>query len=148
MSLSSHPLVKKLEEKLLPEFQEIVDQINQTIPDVSVTIDSSPTGSLTDFQGYSFHIDCLFTKNISSENDNVCLGVGLCHLTTTPKIDAYVCWGHPSGHSEAEFPIYIEGFSNNSLIVTDKILEDLYKNLPRLYEALFEALKRRKPGDE
>lgn len=143
-----NPLVTKLEEKLLPEFQKIADRINQTIPNVTVRVYSCSSGSLTSFQGYDFFIDCGLTDASYDETDNVALGVSLCHLTTIPRISADVCWGYPSGHSEADFPDYWIGSSNDWLIVSDAVLEDLYKNLPRLYEALFKALKRRKPDDE
>ena len=54
----------------------------------------------------------------------------------------------PSDYTEAEFYEWHGSFTENGLIVTDEVLEDLYKNLPRLYDALFEALKRRKPPNE
>lgn len=147
-----NPLVAKLEEKLLPEFRKIADRINQTIPNVFANLESHEVGSLTEYQGYSFCISCLFKADILYEADevadNVALVVGLCYLTTIPKIYANVCWGHPSGYSESDFPDYVEGSLNNSVVVSDEVLEDLYRNLPRLYGALFKALKRRKPGDE
>ena len=147
-----NPLVAKLEERLLPEFRKIADRINRTIPNVSAQVEAHEVGSLTEYQGFSFGLSCLFKADILYESDevadNVALAVTLSYLTTTPKIDAYVCWGHPSGYAEADFPHNAESFLNNSLTVSDEVLEDLYKNLPRLYEALFKALKRRKPGDE
>jgi len=145
-------LIAKLEEKLLPEFEKVKDRINQTIPNVIANVESHEVGSLTEYQGYSFCISCLFKADIlytaDEVADNVALVVTLCYLTTTPEIFAYVCWGHPSGYSEADFPKYAEGYSQKSLPVSDKVLEELYKDLPRLYGALFKALKRRKPGDE
>ncbi len=57
-------LVAKLEEKLLPEFKKIADRINQTIPNVKASAYGSSVGSLTDFQGYSFFIDCILTADI------------------------------------------------------------------------------------
>ncbi len=143
-----NPLVAKLEEKLLPEFRKIANRINQTIPNVSARAYSSSSGLLTEFQGHDFFIDCILTDASHDETDNVALGIQLCHLTTIPRISVGVCWGHPSAHSEADFPDYWIGSSNDWLIVSDEVLEDLYRDLPRLYEALFKALKRRKPGDE
>ena len=140
-------LIAKLEKRLLPEFQKIVDRINQTIPHISAKIESHSVGS-DKHLGHSINISCLFTKDYFTEVDDVALCVHVDHLVSTPKIFAYVCWGYPSAYLEAEFPKYIEGSANNSLIITDEILEDFYKELPRLYGALFRALKRRKPGDE
>lgn len=151
-----NPLVKKLEERLLPDFESVAEKIRTIISDVSVQVYSSSIGSLTEFQGHDFWIDCIFIKPIS-ETDNVALGVELCHITTIPRIYAGVTWGSPHVYTEASFyDIYPESesskwagsFTENGLKVSDEVLEDLYKDLPRLYEALFEALKRRKPPVE
>jgi hypothetical protein len=95
MSLSSYPLVKKLEKKLLSEFRKIAERINQTIPNVSANIESHEVGSLTEYQGYSFWISCLL-KDTLSEADNVGLNVSLGYLTTIPRISAGVGWGYPT----------------------------------------------------
>lgn len=142
-----NPLVKKLEDRLLPEFEEVAAKICKEIPNVSARVSSFSVG-LDEFLGHGYCISCLFNNSLAYDTDLVDLCVSLSHLATTPKIDACVCWGHPSGFVEAEFPNFAEDSLNNSLIVTDEVLEDLSKNLPRLYEALFTALKRRKPGDE
>ena len=148
-----HPLVEKLEKRLLPEFEEIAERIRQEIPNIGVTVYSLPCGSLTTWQGHDFHIDCLLmdivvmTDNPDDLPDNIALTVGLGHLTTVPKMFADVVWGYPSGSSEANFRDDGEIFPNEGMIVTDELLEDLYADLPRLYEALFEALRRRKPKD-
>ena len=147
MSLDSHPLVKKLEERLLPEFEEIAEKIRNEIPDVFVKVYSSSSGSLTEFQGRDFLIDCIFT-DYYRETDNVALGVNLCHITTIPRISADVVWGSPSCYTEGEFYEWYGSFTENGLKVSDEVLENLYKDLPRLYEALFTALRRRKPLDE
>jgi hypothetical protein len=144
-----HPLVKKLEERHLPEFEEIAERIRREIPNVSVRVYSAEVGSLTQYQGHGFYIDCLFLGAFEdSEPDNVGLIVGLGYLTTSPRISADVGWGYPSGYNEASFRDWGGIFPNEGIIVSDKVLEDLYKDLPRLYEALFEALRRRKPPDE
>lgn len=134
-----HPLVKKLEKKLLPEFEEVAEKIRLEIPNVSAKVESHSFG-FDEYLGHSFGISCLLTP-ICGEADNVALNVSLSNLVAIQKIHADVCWGHPSGYIEVEFPID----SKLSVEVTDKILEDLYQDLPRLYEALFEALRRRKP---
>jgi hypothetical protein len=141
------PLVKKLEERLLPEFEKVAGKIRLIIPNILVTVYSSSSGSETEFQGYDFWIDCIFT-DCNTESDNVVLGVELCHITTTPRISADVGWCSPSCYTEAEFYEWHGSFTENGLIITDDVLEDLYRDLPRLYEALFEALKRRKPANE
>lgn len=148
MSSADHPLVKKLEEKLLPDFRKIAERINNSFPNIIATVDSSSVGSLTEYQGHGFYIDCIIEDAFDDAPDNVCLDVGLSFLTTLPRIRAGVGWGHPSGTSEAEFKDWGGGFPTEGMIVTEEILEELYNDLPRLYEALFKALERRKPADE
>ena len=143
-----NPLVKKLEEKLLPEFEKVAAKIREEIPNILITVYSGEVGSATQFQGYDFGMDCIFTNASDDETDNVALDVCLGYLTTKPRICAGVGWGHPSGKNEAEFMNWSGSFPDEGIEVSEKVLEDLYKDLPRLYEALFEALKRRKPADE
>ncbi|MDQ3800407.1 MAG: hypothetical protein M3384_13240, partial [Acidobacteriota bacterium] len=136
-----HPLVEKLEKRLLPEFEKIAEKIRREIPNVSVRVYSSEVGSLTQYQGHGFYIDCLLTADYA-DNGNVGLDVSLGYLTTTPRICAAVGWNHPSGHSEIGFPENrSERFPDEGVTASDAVLEDLYKNLPRLYGALFRALK-------
>lgn len=101
---------------------------------------SQDVGSLTEYQGHQILIDCLLTDAPDDQPDNVALSVSLRHITTNPKIDADVCWGNPSGHIEAEF-------SPGPLEVSDKVLNELYAVMPRLYDSLTEAIKRGKPSD-
>jgi hypothetical protein len=63
----------------------------------------SSVGSLTPYPGRIIGIDCLLAHAPEDHPDNVALGVDVQHLTTVPLIDADVCWGHPSGHAEAQF---------------------------------------------
>ncbi|HLM03100.1 MAG TPA: hypothetical protein VK400_18760 [Pyrinomonadaceae bacterium] len=135
-----HPLVEKLEKRLLPEFEKIAEKIRREIPNVLANIESHSSG-FDEYSGHAINISCLLTKDYFTESDNVALCIGISTLVSTPKIDACVCWGHPSGYIEKEF-------ADNPLEASDEILENLYKDLPHLYEALFEALKRRKPGNE
>ena len=97
MSLASHPLVKKLEEKFLPEFEKVAAKIREDFPNVSVRVYASESGSLTEFQGYNFWIECSFKDKFEGENDDVYFGVDLCHVTTVPKISADVSWGNSVG---------------------------------------------------
>jgi hypothetical protein len=144
-----NPLVTRLEEKLLPEFRKIAEKIRQEISNVRVSVYSTEIGSETQFQGHDFCIDCLFLGAFKEdETDNVALMVNLGYLKTIPRIDADVGWGYPSGKNEASFKNWGGIFPDEGIIVSDEILEDLYKDLPRLYEALFKALRRRKPSDE
>ena len=131
--------VEKLRTRLLPEFDRIVNRIHESTTFVSAKIEDHKFGS-GEFAGHSFIIS-LTLGNCLTEADNVALEVALIDLTSVPKINADVAWGHPSGSYEAEF-------SDAYLEISNEVLEDLYKDLPRLYEALFEALERRKPPDQ
>lgn len=144
-----HPLVIKLGQKLLPEFDEIAEKIRRAFERVNVNVSGTTVGSLTQYEGYSYFIDCIIEDASSDEPDNIALCVNLGHLTTRPRIDGVVCWGHPSGYAEASFRNYSGSFPDkNSILVSDKILAELYQDLPRLYEALFDSLERRKPPNE
>jgi hypothetical protein len=135
-----HPVVEELERMLMAPFRELEERLSNQFPNVVAKVYSGNVGSLTEYQGYDFVIDCLLTDAPDDQPDNVALSVNLRHLTTNPLIDADVCWGHPSGHIEVEFrPELLE--------VSDEVLSDLYADLPRLYEGLIEAVKRRKPSD-
>ena len=133
-------LVSKLEHELLPKFTDWADRLRAECPDVTANVFSHSVGSLTPYQGHIIGIDCLLTDAPDDRPDNVALGVDVQHLTTVPLIDADVCWGHPSGHVEAEF-------SFEPQEVSGEVLNDLYADLPRLYDALLTAAKRGKPPD-
>lgn len=138
-----HPLVEKLEKRLLPEFEKVAAEIRQKIQNVTVRVESNSLGS-EERLAHGYCIDCLFTTDLDCKADNIALCVELSCLVSVPRIGADICWGSPSGYIEADF---IEN-SPHSIEISDKVLEDLDKNLPRLYEALFEALRRRKPANE
>ena len=121
-------------------FEGLAEQLSTRFPNVVARAFSGSVGSLTEYQGYHVGVECLLTDAPDNRPDNVALSVDLWHLTTTPKVDAGVCWGHPSGHSEAEF-------RPGPLEVSSEILNELYVELPRLYESLVEAVNRGKPSD-
>lgn len=134
-----NPLIKKLEERLLPEFEEIAEKIRREMLDVKVTVKSCLFGL-----PHKMHY-CIINCSYGLYDD---YDIELCvvlHLHDTPRINADVCWS--TGYIEAEF---YENWQSNADFpeVSEKILKELYKDLPRLYEALFEALKRQKPSNE
>ena len=134
------PLVATLEEQLIASFRELAKSICSQFSNVSAEVHSHSVGALTENQGHLIGIDCLLLDAPDDQPDNVALSVDLQHLTTIPKVDADVCWGHPSGYIEAEF-------SSESLEVSDEVLRDLYSQLPRLCKSLIEAIGRRKPSN-
>jgi hypothetical protein len=134
-------LVQDLESRLLPGLQRVAQEITQQFPRVKAMVWSASVGSRTDYQGHDLGIDCLLTDARQDQTDNLALVIGIAHVTTVPSIEASVCWGAPSGRTEAElFPASTE--------VTPEIVHELEERLPLLYEALREAVGRGHPPDE
>jgi hypothetical protein len=135
-----NPIVETLERELLTPFREFAEQLSATYPNVQARVYSHEMGSLTEYQGHGIFIDCLLTDAPGNLPDNVALCVDLAHLNSSLIISADVYWGHPSGRVEAEF-------SFDPVEVSDKVLSELYADLPRLYEALTEEVRRGKPSN-
>ena len=139
-------IVNKLEGKLLVPFEALADRLTNEFQNVQARAYSVPEGSLTEYQGHGLYVDCLFTDAFDDETDNVALTVSLAYLTTTPRINAGVCWGHPKAYIEASFcPECLS--SEDWPEVSDEVLDRLYADIPRLSAALIDAVKRRKSGD-
>src|SRR5215217_8083072 len=94
-------LVKTLEEKLLPGFEGLAKRLMAEFPNIGARAYSSSVGSLTEYQGHGFFVDCMLTDAPDDQADNVALEVSLAYLTTKPRINADVSWGHPDAHIEA-----------------------------------------------
>lgn len=125
-------------------FHQVATNLSTKYPNVKARAYSSPTGSTTHYQGHDIVIDCLLTDAPDDQSDNVALSVGLCHLTTEPKINVDVCWGHPAGTIEAAF--YENWISSNDWpMATKETIEKLYQDIPRLIDALEQAIKRGHP---
>ena len=136
--------VSKIESEILALFRRTADELSMKYPNVKVRAYSSPSGSATQYQGHDIVIDCLLTNAPIAQSDNLALSVSLCHLTTQPKINADVCWGHPSGAIEASF---YEGWVKNDdwPLATKETIDKLIQDLPRLIAALEQAIKRGQP---
>jgi hypothetical protein len=140
------PLVKTLENNLLPSFENLTKRLNE-MSHVQANVFSYPAGSLTEFQAHVIGVSCLLSKP-ETESDNVALSVEVAYLTTVPRICADVCWGHPYGHVEEEWGWGDRETSKEWNVVTDEVLKDLYSNIPRLCEALIESVNRRPPSSD
>ena len=138
--------VTKIESDILALFRRTADELSMKYPNVKARAYSSPTGSAPQYQGHDIGIDCLLTNAPITQSDNVALSVSLCHLTTQPKINAEVCWGHPSGVVEASF---YEGWgkSDDWPLATNETIDKLIQDLPRLIAALEQAVKRGRPPE-
>lgn len=139
--LSRHMTVHELETLLMPLLEEMAEGLKQQFPYVKANACSSAAGSRTDYQGHSYCVDCLITNAKPEDPDNVALEVATSYLTTTPRINADICWGHPSGQIEAEV-------FEASQPLTAHTIEKILVELPRLYLILQAAVARRSPSTE
>ena len=143
MSEMDHPLVSRLSDCLLPEFHLVAEVLRREFPDVQINVYDGPAGSATEFQGHSFFIDCLLNEPLE-EADNVALSLEVRNFRTEPRLHADVCWGHPSGCFEADWPEEWATY-NEWPLATDENIHELRKALPTLYDGLKRALSRRRP---
>jgi hypothetical protein len=109
---------------------------------VRASVYSWSVGDLTEYQGHSIGIDCLFL-NPRTETDNISLSVDVAYLTTRPRISAGVSWGHPLGASEGCWGV--GGSSTEWDEVTDDSLKSLIKRIPSLTENLIRAVENGVP---
>jgi hypothetical protein len=131
-------IVADLERELLPPFKELAESVPAQFPGVKADVKSQSYDSPADF--HHIYISCLLPDVPHYRPDLVELIVGLYDLSSSPKINADVCWGHPSGYVEAEF-------SFDPVEASAKVLNELYADLPRLYESFIEAVKRGRPSN-
>jgi hypothetical protein len=137
--------VEQIEAALLAPFTEVAARISIDYPFTTVSIYSHSVGSLTSYQGHSLGIACTL-KNAATEPYRIALSVDLAYLTTNPRVNASVSWEHPSHYIEAEFLPEWQS-SCDWRTVSDGVLQELYADLPRLYDALLNALARGEPPE-
>ena len=141
-ALDRHPLVVRLFSEVLPVLRVAADRLSATIPSIRVSVFAGPCGVATSFQGFHAGISCLLPDG--HDIDEVALVVALCHLDREPRIDADVCWGHPSGQSEMTLWGAVET-SDLWPLATPERERELHAALPRLVEALETAVRRGHP---
>ena len=136
-------LVEKLEKELIPEFRALADFIAHEFPTVHATAFSHSVGSATEYHGHGMGVDCILENPSDEDSDNVALTVSLAFLTTQPRINADVCWGHPSGHLEANLFSLSESHWPEA---SEEILDRLSADISRLSDVLVEAVRRGRPS--
>ena len=127
--------IQELEARLMPLLEEMGHNLREQFPSTSVYVYSRAST-----RGCGFYIDCVIAGLPPKDEDNVALTIDTSHWTTSPRINADICWGHPSGQLEAEV------FEDDQPL-TDESVEQVIEQLPRLYAALCKALERRRPPD-
>lgn len=137
-------LVERLEAKYLPLLRALEAELRVRHPELRFAIGSSPTGSLTSYQGHAIYIECIFFGREQDEPDNVALTIAVCHLDRFPRIMADVCWGHPSG--VVEDSLDQEWTSHEHWPgADDQTLERLTSTFTRLAHTFAQAVQRGMP---
>ena len=72
-------------------FRELAAELTCQHPKARFQVRSDSCGTATMFQGHTLYVECFWPGRAPDEPDNVVLEVELCHLTTTPQINADVC---------------------------------------------------------
>ena len=133
-------IVAELERRFLPRLEAVATELQAEFPQFQIITWSSPTGSLTAYQGHDLGIDCLLPDAQPDQTYTMCLIIGVMHLTTTPKIcDAAASGGPGPPYTkldllDAPIPFSLEA------------LERIEAQLPRLVEVLRTALQRWYPA--
>jgi hypothetical protein len=112
-------------------FRELAAELARRHPEAIFQVLSCPVGSATVFQGHALCLECVWQGRSPDEPDNVALEITLCHLTTTPRINADVCWGH--GPVEAEFAPECTS-SDNWPELTPEVFRQLLARMPGLMD--------------
>jgi hypothetical protein len=139
-----YPLIEQIECLLLPQMRSVASEMRKKHCNLKFNLWHAPEGTLTDWQGYSLGIECIFPRDTENVPKNVALSVDLCHLTSAPKLAADVIWGHPSGEVEASFP-EDRGSMRQWSEATPETLTELRKALPKLIQAFETAVQRERP---
>jgi hypothetical protein len=139
-----HPLVEQIERLFLPEVQGVASEMRGRYSSLQFNVWHAPEGSLTDYQGYSLGIECVFPRAAANASNNVALSVGVCHLASAPKLMADVVWGHPSGEVEAAFPENRHSI-NEWPEATPEAVQELNRVFPKLIQAFQTAVQRAAP---
>lgn len=142
--LGMHPLIEEIERSFLPQIQALALELQKRYLSLRFNVWHAPEGSLTDYQGYSLGVECVFPAAPASSPNNVALSIGMCHLDATPLLMADVVWGHPSGESEGAFPERQQSINVWSE-ATPEILHELDRTFPELIQAFETAVHRAAP---
>lgn len=139
----TNPLTQVLGEFDRP-FRELAVELACLHPAAHFSVLSVPVGGLTIYQGHMLGVECAWPGRGPNEPDNVLLEVELCHLTTTPRVNADVCWGH--GPVEVEFA---PGWSTNGdwPVANAAVLKQLSDRMPGLMEEFRRVVARGWPAE-
>jgi hypothetical protein len=123
-------------------FRELAAELASRHPEARFSVRNDPVGTGTAYQGHMLYVECFWPGRGPDDPDNVVLEVQLCHLTTAPRINADVCWGH--GRLEAEFALEWAS-SDEWPEATPAVLQSLSTRMPELMEAFRLVVARGMP---
>jgi hypothetical protein len=123
-------------------FRELAAELAGRHPEARFSVQSVPVGTGTAYQGHMLYVECFWPGRGPEDADNVLLEVQLCHLTTAPRINADVCWGH--GPVVAEFAPEWSS-SDEWPEATPAMLERLSAGMPELMEEFRRVVARGMP---
>ena len=130
----THPLVRQLENDLLPLFRAALPALAAAAPRALASVFAFSSGTASAFHDYHFGISCLLEDVPDDTPEEVALLVSVTGLDTGARLSAQVVWGQPSGQVETQA----------ELAASD--LAALHAALPGLLASLQEAASRGGPG--
>ena len=126
-------------------FRELAAELADRHPEARFSVGSWPVGTATGYHGHTLAVECLWPDRGPDDPDNVALGVHLGHLTTTPRVNADVCWGQ--GPTEAEFDSEWAS-SDDWPEATPAVLDRLSARMPELMEEFRRVVARGVPASD
>ena len=130
----THPLVRQLENDLLPLFRAALPPLAAAAPRALASVFAFSSGTASAFQDYHFGISCLLADVPDDAPEEVALLVSVTGLESGARLSAQVVWGQPSGQVEMQ-----------SEALADE-LQALHAALPSLLASLQQAARRGAPA--
>ena len=130
----THPLVRQLENDLLPLFRAALPALAAAAPRALASVFAFSSGTASAFQDFHFGISCLLADVSEVPEDapeEVALLVSVTGLDAGARLSAQVVWGQPSGLVEMQAELEAG---------------DLHAALPGLLASLQQAASRGAPA--
>lgn len=130
----THPLVRQLENDLLPLFRAALPPLAAAAPRALASVFAFSSGTASAFQDYHFGISCLLEDVPDDAPEEVALLVSVTGLEAGARLSAQVVWGQPSGRVEMQ----VEALADE--------LQALHAALPSFLAGLQQAAIRGAPA--
>lgn len=127
-------LVQRLKERLVPLMKDEAERISGEFPSVTARFHSFPQEEMHGATFLNFGISCLIMHSAPDKPDLLDLCVSVSDVEKYPKVNADICWGHPSGRIEQElYPQPME--------ISEKALFEIESSMPTFLAKLRALLK-------